>query len=355
MSVRLLERGLVGMCLLVLTACGAGGFNGVYTVPLPGGADLGDHPYRVRVQFDNVLDLVPQAGVKVNDVPVGKVERIDVAEDGWTAEVVLIVRGDVVLPANASASVRQFSLLGEKFVELGAPRGEPGVGRLTDNAVIPRERSNRNAEIEEVFGALSLLLNGGGVGQFQQIAREVNNALAGNEQGLRALLANTDTFIRELDTHRGEITRALDSLNRLSATVAGQRGQIDGILGQLGPGIAVLAEQRKDLVALLRSLDALADVAVTTVNKSKDDIVADLKALAPVLRNLADAGKKLPESFELLLTYPFTDYAAATAVKGDYVNLFIDLLPPRTEAPGPDGPAMPLPPMDAPVIQRGDG
>jgi phospholipid/cholesterol/gamma-HCH transport system substrate-binding protein len=346
-------RALLLAVLLLVSGCGAGGFNGVYNLPLPGGADLGDHPYRVRVQFADVLDLVPQAGVKVNDVPVGRVDQVDVAEDGWTAEVVLLVNGDVSLPANAAASVRQSSLLGEKFVELRAPSIESASGKLADNAVIPRERTNRNAEIEEVFGALSLLLNGGGVGQFQQIAREVNNALAGNEDGIRSLLSNMDSFIGELDTHRNEITRALTSLNRLAATVAGQRGRITGVLKDLGPGIDVLTQQREELVGMLKSLDNLSTVAVDTVNKSKDDIVADLKALAPTLRSLAAAGEKLPQSFELLLTYPFTD-VAAQAIKGDYLNVFVELAPPANPtAPDSDGPIVPLRPMDEPVKPAG--
>jgi phospholipid/cholesterol/gamma-HCH transport system substrate-binding protein len=343
-------RVLLLAVLLLVSGCGAGGFNGVYNLPLPGGADLGDHPYRVRVQFADVLDLVPQAGVKVNDVPVGRVDQIDVAEDGWTAEVVLLVNGDVALPANAAASVRQSSLLGEKFVELRTPSVESAAGELVDNDVIPRERTNRNAEIEEVFGALSLLLNGGGVGQFQQIAKEVNNALAGNEEGIRSLLSNMDSFIGELDSHRNEITRALTSLNRLAGTVAAQRGRITGVLKDLGPGIDVLTQQREDLVGMLKSLDNLSTVAVDTVNKSKDDIVADLKALAPTLRSLAAAGEKLPQSFELLLTYPFTD-VAAQAIKGDYLNVFVELAPPSV--PDPDAPAVPLRPMDASVLPAG--
>ena len=44
------------------------GSNGIYSIPLPGGASLGSHPYQVTAQFANVVDLVPQSAVKVNDV-----------------------------------------------------------------------------------------------------------------------------------------------------------------------------------------------------------------------------------------------------------------------------------------------
>lgn len=307
---------------LLVSGCGSGGFDGVYNLPLPGGADVGDHPYRVKARFADVLDLVPQAGVKVNDVPVGRVEKIDLAGDGWTAEVTLLVNGDVRLPANAYAKLRQSALLGEKFVELGKP-SDPA-GTLADNAVIPLDRTNRNPEVEEVFGALSMLLNGGGVAQLQNITKELNAAMEGNEQEIRSLLGNLNTFVGELDKHKAEIVRALDSINRLAGTLAGQREKIAVALTDLEPGLKVLAEQRTQLVTLLQSLTKLSDVATGTVNQSRDDIVADLKALQPTLTKLAESGQNLPKSLELLLTYPFPD-EAVDGIRGDYTNAFIDL------------------------------
>ncbi|MFE2753425.1 MCE family protein [Actinosynnema sp. NPDC059335] len=321
---RVLGAVLVTGALTVLAGCGTGGFDGVYNLPLPGGADVGDRPYAVKVRFKDVLDLVPQAGVKVNDVPVGRVDRIDLGADGWTAEVTVLVNGDVELPGNAVARLRQSALLGEKYVELARPAEGREEGTLTDGSVIPVERTNRNPEVEEVFGALSMLLNGGGIAQLQDISRELNAALEGNEPEVRSLLANLNTLVGDLDAHKGEITRALDGLNRLGGTLSAQREQITGVLDGLEPGLRVLTEQRTQLVTLLQSLDALSDVAVDTVTKSKDDIVADLKALTPTLRKLAEAGTNLPNAFELLLTYPFPD-AAVDGIKGDYTNMYADI------------------------------
>ncbi len=364
---------------LVLTGCGSGGFDGVYNMPLPGGADVGDRPYEVKVQFKDVLDLVPQAGVKVNDVPVGRVDRIDLGADGWTAEVTVLVNGDVKLPGNAVARLRQSALLGEKYVELAEPAEGRAEGSLTGGSVIPVERTNRNPEVEEVFGALSMLLNGGGIAQLQDISRELSAALEGNEPQIRSLLDNLNRLVGELDAHKGEITRALDGLNRLGGTLNAQRDQITGVLDGLEPGLKVLSEQRTQLVTLLQSLDALSDVAVDTVNKSKDDIVADLKALTPTLQKLAEAGSNLPNGLELLLTYPFPD-SAMDGIKGDYTNLYADIdlnlgtvvenlgrsrqsplpsLPGLPGLPGIDGNApslpLPLPNLPLPGVSGGSG
>jgi phospholipid/cholesterol/gamma-HCH transport system substrate-binding protein len=334
-------RLLALLAALLVTGCSSVGTNGIYDMPLPGGADLGDHPYRVTVQFADVLDLVPQAAVKVDDVVVGRVEKIGLGgADGWTAQVTLAVNGDVGLPADAVASLRQSSLLGEKFVELAAPARSSATARLADGALITADRTNRHTEVEEVFGALSLLLNGGGVGQLQTINRELTNVLSGNEPQIRAFLSNVDTLVTDLDRHRGDITAALDGLNKLSATLAGRAGQIKGALTDLTPGLKSLTEQRSALVTMLQSLDTLSDVAVDTIDRGRDDMVADLKALSPVLNRLADAGQSLPRALEILPTFPFTDEVLEGA-RGDYLNTFLTVTP-------DDGFTQPLPPLPLP-------
>ncbi|MGW3956822.1 MCE family protein [Streptomyces sp. NPDC004752] len=300
-------------------------FDGIEDLPLPGGADLGSHPYTVTAELDDVLSLVPQAAVKVDDVAVGRVTAIGLDRDGRAARVTMKINGEVRLPADAGARLEQSSLLGEKYIQLIAPSASNAAGRLGDGSVIPLSRTGRNTEVEEVFGALSLLLNGGGVNQLKTITKELDAALGGREPEVRSMLKRVDTLVTDLDEHRGDITDALDGVNRLAATLAGRKDDVRTVLTDLSPGLRTLDEQRGSLLTMLRSLDTLSDVAVSTVNASKDDMVADLKALAPGLRALADAGTDLPDSLQALLTYPFTD-AVLRGVKGDYLNVYLSMV-----------------------------
>ncbi|RTL70750.1 MAG: MCE family protein [Pseudonocardiaceae bacterium] len=339
---------LLGATALLLSGCGvlSGGLRGV---DLPGGADLGDDPYTVTIQFADVADLVPQSLVKVADVSVGSVSDIRIDPTTWNALVTVKVNRGVTLPGNSRATVRATSLLGEKFVEL-APPTQGATGTLRDGATIPIAATGRAAEVEEVLGALSMLLNGGGVGQIKTISTELNKALSGNEPEIRSLLTNLDTLVGTLDAHKSEITRALDSINRLAATLADRRGQIADALQQLGPGIQELSDQREQLVDMLKALDRLSGVATDVVDRGRDDLVADLRALQPTLAKLAESGQNLPNSLEMLGTFPFTD-AAVPAFAGDYANLYIradldlkDLLDnlSRSREPliGPDAPLL---------------
>lgn len=305
--------------LAALTGCGSSGLQGV---ELPGGADLGAAPYTLTIEFADVLELVPQSLVKVNDVNVGAVTAIRVSPE-FTALVDVAINGDVAVPADATARVTQTSLLGEKYVSIEPNRGTPGgTARIADGATIPLARTNTAAEVEQVLGALSMLLNGGGVAQIRDIATELNTALDGNEDEVRALLADLDELVGGLDDRKGEITRALDELHRLSSVLRERRGQIDTALDDIAPGLRELERQRGDLVELLRSLDRLSDVAVDVVHRSRDDTVEDLKQLRPVLRKLAESGDDLPRSLELIGSIPFTN-DALEAFGGDYANLYV--------------------------------
>ncbi|MET8057059.1 MCE family protein [Streptomyces microflavus] len=346
-AVALLATG--ALIALVVVRPDGPAFTGIEQIPLPGGADLGDRPYEITAEFDDVLSLAPQSSVKVNDVSVGRVTGITLAADGWSARVTMRVNGDIDLPANAYARLEQSSLLGEKFIQLSPPAEGTARGSLAEAGRIPLTRTNRNPEVEEVFGALSLLLNGGGVNQLKTITTELNKALTGREPQIRSMLKRVDTLVTNLDTNKGDITRALDGVNRLAATLATREQDVGTVLTGLSPGLKVLEKQRGALLTMLRSLDTLSTVAVDTINRSKADMIADLKALAPTLKALADSGKDLPDALQASLTYPFTD-EVLRGVKGDYLNVYLDV----TAAPGtriipaltPDDPNQPPPPHE---------
>jgi phospholipid/cholesterol/gamma-HCH transport system substrate-binding protein len=342
--------------LAAVAGCSSSGFNGIYSLPLPGGASLGSHPYQVTAQFANVANLVPQSAVRVNDVAVGRVTGISVPRGSWIADVTMVVNGSVHLPGNAIAQVTQSGLLGEQYIALSAPAGVPPQGTLRGGAVIRIGRTTSNVTVEQVLGALSLLLNDGGIGQLHTITTELNAALAGNEPQIRSLLVQLNALLVNLNAHRGDITTALDGLATLSATLRTRDQQISNVLTQLTPGLAVLARQRQQLVTMLDALNALSGVAVRTINASQASFVADLKALDPTLQQLANAGQNLPLALQVLLTYPFTNQVLKD-VKGDYLNAYLNVTAQKgTTVFPPVGPVYPTPsPTSSPTSGPASG
>ncbi|MGF7119790.1 MCE family protein [Rhodococcus sp. AG1013] len=312
-----------GACVVALTvsACGSGG---IYSIPLPGGADIGSDPMRLKIEFDDVLDLVPQSTVKVDGVPVGRVENIEVASDGWTAQVDTLVNSSVNLPANAVAEVQQSNLLGEKFIAISAPTQNPSPERLASGATIPVDRTRHATDIEQVLGAMSLLLNGGGVAQLQPIISEMEKALDGRETKVRGLLEQANTLIAGLEEQRDSITTALDGLDTLSARVGDQTTKLEKILDELPQGVEILAEQRPQLVDMLGQVDRLGQVGADVINRSKDDLITDLRALRPTLQQLGEAAPDIITSAPLVPTFPFPD-TIIPSIHGGQANVFLSI------------------------------
>ncbi|WP_156378179.1 MCE family protein [Williamsia sp. Leaf354] len=317
----LVAAGAVAMTsMVVLTGCS----NGVYSLPLPGGADVGDNPRTYKIQFSDVLDLVPQSAVKLDGVTVGKVTDIGIAPDQWSAQVTVEVKNKIDLSDKAEANVSQTNLLGEKFIALVDPKDNASAPRQSSQQAIPVARTRTATDIEQVLGALSMLLNGGGIAQIKPIVDELNNAFDGRTSTVKSLLNQTSRLIKTLDDQKNNITRAIDGLATLSTRTEAQTAQINRILDQLPAGVKVLEDQRPQFVNLLQKLDGLGQVGVDILGRARQEIITDLRSLRPTLSALASAAPDIITALPLLPTYPFPD-DLLPGVRGSSTNLFLSV------------------------------
>ena len=308
--------------LVVVLAVAASGcrFDGAYDLPLPGSPVSDDNSFQITADFRDILNVVPKSPVMVDDVTVGEVTEIE--RVGWHARLTMRVKDDVVLPDNAIADIRQVSLLGEKYVALEAPTQGKGTGRLSDGDEIGLADTGRNPEVEEVLGALSYLLSGGGVAQLGTITEELNAVMDGRTDRLRHLLGSLEDVVGTIDDQKGDIINAMESIAHLTATLNAEKKTITGALDVAGPAVQVLAEQHDELIAMLTSLDRLGEVGTRVIGASKDDLLASLDHLQPILQKLHEAGDALAPGLNLLVSFPFPK-EAGDIVKGDYANTSI--------------------------------
>ena len=302
-------------CVLVLSGCG-----------LVGPGDL-----TVQVEFRSVANLVVDSEVKVDDVTVGTVRRVEL--DGWHAKLTLGLDRTVHLPRNATAKIGQKSLLGAEYVELGPPSGEAPSGALDDGDLIPLSRTSRYPETEELLAGLALWLNGGGLANLRTIYDEVDKALSGKEQVTRDLLDKVSRFAKGIDDQKAAIVKAIDALDAFSGPLAAQRDKLGDAIDHVAPGIAVFADQTDNIDDMLSALSTFSTVSTRVVNESKEDLMANLNDLKPILAKLVDAGDSLPRSLDVASTllYPLSKYG--NVFRGDFANLIVTLdLSPSTLA-----------------------
>lgn len=317
---------MAGLLVAALSGCAVlTDFRGANSLPLPGTKGGGPGSYTVQAQLPDVQNLKRNSRVRVNDVTIGNVTKIEV--QGWHALVTMTLSRDVDLPANATATIGQTSLLGSVHVELAAPADVPPAGKLMGGALIPLSSGSAYPSTEQTLAAASLVLNGGGLGHVQDITKALSTAFSGREQDVRSLLAQLDTFVGHLNGQKDDIIAATDSLNNLVGQFADQKPVLDRAMKVIPDALAVLNNQRENLTEALGQMGNFAALAADSANQTKENLVKELKDLGPVLQSLADAGPALTRSLDFFATYPFPKPTISKWIRGDYGNLsaIIDL------------------------------
>jgi phospholipid/cholesterol/gamma-HCH transport system substrate-binding protein len=166
-----------------------------------------------------------------------------------------------------------------------------------------------------------MLLNGGGLGQAQDITKAFSVAFAGREKDLRSFIEQIDQFVGHLDEQKDDIIAAADSLNRLVGQFAEQKPVLDEALRTIPDALSVLKDQRHHLVEALTQFGQFSALAADASNQTKDALARNLRNLAPVLQSLANAGPAMTRSLSYLLTFPWPNETLRNWVRGDYANL----------------------------------
>ena len=321
---------LIGAVMFGLSGCAD--WRGLNSLPLPGTQGKGPGSYVVQAQMPDVNNLQQNSRVRVADVTVGNVTKIE--RQGWHALVTMRLNGDVDLPANATAKLGQTSLLGSQHIELAPPADTPPQGRLHDGSLIPLAHSGLYPTTEQTLAALSMVLNGGGIGKLGDITEAFSTAFRGREKDLRSLIGQLDRFTAYLNDQSGDIIAATESLNRLAGQLAERQPVVDRALETIPDALAELNKQRENLVEAADKLGKFAALITDTVNQSKEDVVKILRDTGPVLESLANAGPSMTRALSGIATFPFPFETIEKFQRGDYANLtaIVDLTLSRLDA-----------------------
>ncbi|MEB3030355.1 MCE family protein [[Mycobacterium] nativiensis] len=313
----------LGAGALVLSGCQFGGLN---SLNMPGTAGHGRGSYTITVQLPDVTTLPQNSPVMVDDVTVGSVSGLQAVQqpDGsFYAAVKLSLDGNVMLPANATAKVAQTSLLGSQHIELSEPHGEAPVGRLAPGDQIPLSRTGRYPSTEEVLSSLGVVVNQGNLGALQDITEEAYAAVAGRAGTFAGLLPRLAELTVSLDRQARDIIAAADGLNRVGVTLARSAPSLARALDTMPAALAVLNDNRTNIVDAFDALQRLATVGSRIMSETKEDFVADIKGLYPVVKSFAENANELVTAFPFIPTFPFPSMYLRNAVRGDFLNVYV--------------------------------
>ena len=315
----LLKRaGVLSVAAVVLTSCG---WQGIANVPLPGGPGSGSEKMTIYVQMPDTLALNVNSRVRVADVFVGSVRSIELKN--WVATLTLDVQPGIELPANTTAAIGQTSLLGSQHVQLDPPADPEG--RLESGDTIPLDRASAFPTTERTLASIGAILSGGGIPNLETIQNELSNVLTGRGDQIREFIGRLDTFTAELNAQREDITRAIDSTNRLLSIVAQRDDTLDRVLTEFPPLIKHFADTRDLFGDAVESLGRISKAADDALSPISADLKTNLQNLQRPLKQLGRASPYLIGALKFMLTAPFPIESADKAVRGDYINVSLNV------------------------------
>ncbi|NKY49344.1 MCE family protein [Nocardia vermiculata] len=255
---------------------------------VPGSTD------RYSAVFSDVLGLRVGDDVRMAGVRVGRVDKIDFADD-YEAGVEFSIQNDQHLTTTTKALVRYQNLIGQRYVAL-APGDEPGQP-LPAGGRIPIEHTEPSFDVSALLSGFEPLFSVLQPDQVNSLSDTLIQALQGNQVSLSALI----TQAAELAGTFGQRDKILgDVVSNLSSVMAGlahRSGELETLITQTRSLMDGLYAQGE---ALKSSVD---QVAVST--DSLVDLVAQVKPGIAAAQNKATSGVAL-----LLLNGAALDRAA---------------------------------------------
>jgi phospholipid/cholesterol/gamma-HCH transport system substrate-binding protein len=305
--------------LLVLSSCG---WQGVASVPLPGGPGTESGSTTIYVQMPETLALNANSRVRVADVFVGRVRNIELKN--WIPTLTLDLEPGIKLPENVLAKIGQTSLLGSQHVELVDPP-HPSQQLLKNGDTVPLKNASAYPTIERTLAGVAGILTGGGIPNLEVIQTEVNNIVDGRADQIREFLNRLDTFTDELNKQTQDLTRAINSTDRLLSIVANRNETLDRVLTEFPPFIKHFDDTKDLFINAVEALGRLSATADETFRGSNANLHTNLQNLQRPLKQITRASPYVVGALKLLLTAPFNIDNIPKAIRGDYINLSLNL------------------------------
>ncbi|KAA0080667.1 MCE family protein [Mycolicibacterium sp. P9-64] len=288
--------------------------------------------YRVTLQLPQTGGLYARGNVTYRGVQVGRVESVDLTNDGVAAT--LSLKSDISIPADLDAQVHSQSAVGEQFVEL-IPRSGNGPA-LKDGSVIPLDRASIPANVNTLLEATNRGLDAIPRDNLKTAVDESYLAVGGLGPDLSRLVKGSTALAIDARANLDPLTALIDQSKPILDT------QTD-----TGGSIKAWASNLATVTSELQAHDDAVRGVLEKAPGAADEVRALFERLQPtlpvVLANLVTVGEVAltyqPSLEQLIVLLPqgtATTQAIGTAnrnskqdLKGAYLNFNLNLnLPP---------------------------
>lgn len=260
----------------------------VEQIPLPAPGGVGEG-IKVRISFDNALNLPARAKVRLRGTDVGMVTDI-VAKD-YRAYVTMVVGKDVKLPVNTGAELRQATPLGDVFVALQPPEPDKA-GPSAVNGSELTGPTGAAATVEDLLISAAASVDGGSLGSLQTIINELAAAIGttpADHKDLIGVVSGFTTAISRLNANAAQVDKSMLLTSNLTAQIAAGRPQIQAAIAKLPAAINTVNDQMSAILATMEKTNKITAATTDFLNTTQGNTIELVDSLAVALSGLNEA------------------------------------------------------------------
>jgi virulence factor Mce-like protein len=251
--------------------------------------------YRVQVPVDEAAQLAVESDVRISNVSVGKVKKIELADEGVNKDLAMatveIDARYAPIPADTRAQLRQKTLLGETYVEL--TQGDKDGPKLPEDGSLPPAQVAPSVQLDEVFRTFDDRTRAA----FQTWMQQAALAFQGRGADVSAAIANLEPFaedanqlLRVLDTQEGAVKQFVNNTGVVFEALSERQGQLRGLVQNAGAVFATTARRNEDLRQTFIALPTFLDesrLTLTRLERFSVNANPVIDQLHPVARELS--------------------------------------------------------------------
>ena len=234
--------------------------------------------------FPETLALYPGDKVQIMGVRVGAIDKIE--PDGDQMRVTLHYSNDYQVPANATASILNPSLVASRTIQLSPPY--TGGAVLKDGAVIPIERTRVPVEWDQLRESINGLLRDLGPtaqqpkGPFGDVLEAAGDNLANKGKQIHDTLNGLSEALSALNEGRGDFVGITHSLAQFVRALYQNDQQFVELNDDLAEFTDWYTKSDNDLADMVKRIDDVLATARKFIGDNKSVLVHDVNNLAEV-------------------------------------------------------------------------
>jgi phospholipid/cholesterol/gamma-HCH transport system substrate-binding protein len=238
----------------------------------------------VVAYFSDTLALYPGDKVQIMGVRVGTIDNIEPAGDKM--KVTLSYESKYKVPANATASILNPSLVASRTIQLAPPY--TGGPVMEDDAVIPLDRTQVPVEYDELRDSLDRILTDLGPtqeqpkGPFGDVIESFADGLSGKGKQINTTLNSLSEALTTLNEGRGDFFSVVKSLALFVNALYRSDQQFVALNDDLAQFTNSFTNTDRELATALQDLNQLLTTTRGFLDENSEVLTHDINNLADV-------------------------------------------------------------------------